>query len=85
MIVVVHFEVSLTIDLSNRFSISSITILNPRWGEKSRNEKPRNIMQDKHEVTARSHMGRLKRAMPKGSRAFVLKEEEGNIVSRCKI
>jgi hypothetical protein len=62
----IHFEASLTVDLSDHFAISGIAILKPRWGENSRNEKPQNIMWDKHEVTTHSHMGRLKRAMPKG-------------------
>jgi hypothetical protein len=55
-IVAIHLEANLTTDLSHRFTISGIAILKSRWGENSRNEKPRNIMQDEREVTTHSHM-----------------------------
>jgi hypothetical protein len=84
-IVVVHIEAGLTANLSSHFAILAIMILKPRWGENSRNEKPRNIMQDEHQVTARSHEGQLKKAMARGSRAFVLEAEEGIMVSRCQV
>ena len=81
----IRFEVSPTANLSDRFVILGIAILKPIWGENSQNEKPWNIMWDKHEVMALSHMGQLKRATPKGSREFLLTEEEGNMVSRCQV
>jgi hypothetical protein len=84
-IVVVHLEAGLTADLNSHFVISGIAILKPRWGENSRNEKPRYIMQDEREVTARSHVGQLKKAMPRGSREFVLVAEEGIMVSRRQV
>jgi hypothetical protein len=82
---VIHFEASLTSDLNDCFVISSIAILKIRWGENSRNEKPRNTMWDKREVTAHSHMGQVKIATQRGLRAFLLTAKEGNMVSRCQV
>jgi hypothetical protein len=85
MIVAIHFEASMTVDLSDHFTISGIAILKTIWGEKSRNEKPRNIMWEKREVTTHNHMGWLKISMPKGLREFVLTAEEGNMISRYQV
>ena len=38
-------------------------------------------MWDRHEVTARGHIGSLKRATPEGVRAFTLVAEEGAMIN----